>query len=154
MHISKISGSLRSPIIISIYVCSVTTVRRFCRFQGRASIIYFLHLLPCNRTSDMYIFQYTPTSMKVSKYRWSLQGIFKIGNFQSSFLSNIMHNYSINFYFFFQRKGLSLLLSFKKEHLFFCFDQSFTIKELHRFIEHFVINVMELLKIQREGLWA
>ena len=48
MRISKISGSLRSPVMISVYVCSVTTVQRSCRlpwkFQGCASFIYFLHL--------------------------------------------------------------------------------------------------------------
>ena len=48
MRISKISGSLRSPIMISVYVCSVSTVQRSCRlpwkFQGCASFIYLLHL--------------------------------------------------------------------------------------------------------------
>ena len=44
----KISGSLRSPVVISIYVCYITTVRRFCRlpwkYQGRESFINCLHL--------------------------------------------------------------------------------------------------------------
>ena len=48
VHISKISGWLRSPVIISIYAYSVTTVRRFCRlpwkFHARALFIYLLHL--------------------------------------------------------------------------------------------------------------
>ena len=42
MHISKISGSLRSPIIISIYIC--------WKSQGCSSFRYFLHLLLGNWT--------------------------------------------------------------------------------------------------------
>ena len=50
--------TFRSPIIISIYIYSITAVQRFFRLhgklQGRASFIYFLHSLLNNRTSDIY----------------------------------------------------------------------------------------------------